>query len=325
MRNIFTTQDVPSAERFTAFRDTVKGRFLSSYECCMNSQSSPSHQRFYANIVERRVADLQFLLLESNGHRATSLPRSQGVSQEGDFYIELQRSGTSQLSQDGRTAFLRQGDFCFFDMARPVTWSFDNDYSLFKILIPREKFAGRLGNTHSLTAKAIRGNSVTGALVYSFMLKYIPFLDSIPPLHAQHLADILLNLITMSLSELSMALPVQSMGRSTIFYIALQYIEKHLSEPELNVQDCARACGISVRYLQKLFHEQGTSVNRWIHQKRLEHYKSELANPLMANKNITQIAYDCGFRDISNLSRRFKAEYSITPSEYRRMHSIRGG
>lgn len=321
MRSIFTTQDIPDAEKFGVFRDTVKGRFLSSYECCQTEP--PAHSRFYANIVEQRVMDLRFLQLESNGHSANSKPATQRQSQEEHFQIELQRSGTGYLSQDGRTAFLRQGDFCFFDMARPASWSFDNDYSLFKILIPREKLANRLGNTQHLTARAIRGNSVTGALVYGFIMKYIPFLDSIPPQHAQQLADILLNLITSALGELSMAMPHQSAGRSTIFYLAQQYLEERLSNPDLNINDCANACGISVRYLQKLFHEQGTSVNRWIHQKRLENYKAALMNPLMADRNMTQLAYDCGFSDISNLSRKFKSEYLMTPSEYRKVHSFR--
>ncbi|QZN94517.1 helix-turn-helix domain-containing protein [Symbiopectobacterium purcellii] len=321
MKSIFTTQDIPDPERFGAFRDIVKGHFLSSYDCCITAP--PAQSRFYANLAERRVLDLQFVQLESNSHSAASKPRPQGISQEGDFYIELQRFGTSRLSQDGRTAFLRQGDFCFFDMSRPVSWSFDDDYSLYKILIPRDKFSNRLGNTQNLTAKAIRSNSVIGALVYSFILKYVPFLDSIPPLHAQHLADILLNLIATSLSELSMAAPAQSMGQSTLFYIAQHYLEKHLSDPQLSVTACASACGISVRSLQKLFQEQGTSVNRWVHQQRLERYKTALTNPLMADKNITQLAYDCGFNDISNLSRRFKAEFMVTPSEYRKMHAVR--
>ncbi|WP_252317902.1 MULTISPECIES: helix-turn-helix domain-containing protein [Symbiopectobacterium] len=43
----------------------------------------------------------------------------------------------------------------------------------------------------------------------------------------------------------------------------------------------------------------------------------------VVDKNITQIAYDCGFNDISNLSRRFKAEFMVTPSEYRKMHAVR--
>lgn len=322
MRHVFTTRDIPCHERFSFFRDTVRGRFLSSYECDL-SIAHPSPPQFYANIVQHQVVDLQYLLLESNGHQASSKPRTQRCSQNGDFYIELQRSGTGQLTQDGRTAFLRQGDFCFCDMSRPVSWAFENDYSLYKILIPRDRFSSKLGNTHNLTAKAVRGNSVTGSLVYSFAMKYIPFLDAISPQHAYQLSDILLNLIMSALGELSEALPVQPVGHTTIFYIAQEYLEHHLTDSDLSIHDCAVKCGISTRYLQKLFQEQGTTVNKWVQQKRMENYKRALTNPLLAEKNITQIAYDCGFSDISNLSRKFKAENMVTPSEYRRLHSAR--
>ncbi|HEK2791129.1 TPA: helix-turn-helix domain-containing protein [Proteus mirabilis] len=321
MKSMFTTRELPDVDRFSVFRDTIKDRFLSSYEC--NEVELPPHSRFYANIVEQKVADIRFIQLESNGHWASSRPLRNKLSLEEHFQIELQRSGTSHLTQDGRTAFLRQGDFCIFDMARPVSWSFDNDYSLFKLLIPREKLAPRLGNTQNLTARAIRGNSITGSLVYSFVMRYIPFLDSMPTQHAQQLADILLNLITSAFSEYSIATPPQSLGRSTLFYFAQHYLEQHLSDPDLSVNECANACGISVRYLQMLFKEQNTSVLRWIYQKRLDNYKTALVNPLLAEKNITQLAYECGFSDISNLSRKFKSEFFMTPSEYRKIHSLR--
>ncbi|MDM3617376.1 AraC family transcriptional regulator, partial [Proteus mirabilis] len=80
-------------------------------------------------------------------------------------------------------------------------------------------------------------------------------------------------------------------GRSTLFYFAQHYLDQHLSDPDLSVNECAYACGISVRYFQMLFKEQNTSVLRWIYLKRLENYKSALVNPLLAEKNITQLAY----------------------------------
>ncbi|EQB7290021.1 helix-turn-helix domain-containing protein [Escherichia albertii] len=322
MKNLITTQDVPSHERFSFFRDTVRSRFLSSYDCDPG-QGRMLQQPFYANLVQQRVLDLQFLLLESNAHQASSKPRALSCGQGGDFYIELQRSGAGQLTQDGRTAFLRQGDFCFCDMSRAVSWRFESDYSLYKILIPREKISSKLGNTHNLTAKAVRGNSVSGSLVYSFVMKYVPFLDLLSPQRASQLSDILLNLIVSALSELSEGSPVQPCGHTTIFFIAQDYLERHLSDPDLSIHDCAQKCGISTRYLQKLFQEQGTTVNKWIQNRRMENYKCALTDPLLAEKNITQIAYDCGFSYISNLSRKFKAENMVTPSEYRRTHLAR--
>ncbi|WP_416221651.1 helix-turn-helix domain-containing protein [Rhodohalobacter sp.] len=36
------------------------------------------------------------------------------------------------------------------------------------------------------------------------------------------------------------------------------------------------------------------------------------------NKTISQIAFDCGFNNLSHFSRTYKAEYGMSPSEYRR-------
>ncbi len=88
------------------------------------------------------MADIRFIQLESNGHWASSRPLRNKLSLEEHFQIELQRSGTSHLTQDGRTAFLRQGDFCIFDMARPVFLVVSiTTIRYLSFLIPREKLS----------------------------------------------------------------------------------------------------------------------------------------------------------------------------------------
>ncbi len=320
METIFTTHDISESRRISAFKEVVKNHFLHSYDCQHDSRLFA--QPFYANLARRQIDDLCFLLINANGHHASSAAQNK-LSDEAHFYIEFQRSGNGTLLQDGRNAFLRQGDFVFCDMARPLSWRFEDDYSLYKILIPRDKLAVKLGDTRRLTSRAIRSNTLTGGLVYSFLLKFIPALDSASPESAKHLSSILLDLIIAAIADLSYAIPVQTMSRSTLLYKAQQYIESNLRNPNLKVEDCAKACGVSVRYLQELFHEQDTSVSKWLWEKRLELYKASLINPLMAEKNFTQIAYDCGFSDISNLSRKFKAHLSVTPSCYRKMHMPR--
>ncbi|XTD82326.1 hypothetical protein AB8849_02375 [Proteus vulgaris] len=100
MKSMFTTRELPDVDRFSVFRDTIKDRFLSSYEC--NEVELPPHSRFYANIVEQKVTNIRFIQLESNGHWASSRPLANKLSLEEHFQIEIQRSGTSHLTQDGR-------------------------------------------------------------------------------------------------------------------------------------------------------------------------------------------------------------------------------
>ena len=56
----------------------------------------------------------------------------------------------------------------------------------------------------------------------------------------------------------------------------LDYVELHLTDPDLSPEVIARAHHISVRYLHKLFKGEGTTVGRWIPRRRLEECRRDL-------------------------------------------------
>lgn len=55
---------------------------------------------------------------------------------------------------------------------------------------------------------------------------------------------------------------------------------------------------------------------KWLLSKRLDYAASLLLNNF---SNISQIAFESGFEDVSHFSRAFKEKYSLTPSEYRKV------
>lgn len=55
---------------------------------------------FMPTLSEQKVFDIRFIQLESNGHWASSRPLRNKLSLEEHFQIELQRSGTSHLTQE---------------------------------------------------------------------------------------------------------------------------------------------------------------------------------------------------------------------------------
>jgi len=79
----------------------------------------------------------------------------------------------------------------------------------------------------------------------------------------------------------------------------------------------ARANGVSERQLQRLFHDAGTSLCRWIKQARLDHCAADLSNPDLRERSITEIAFGWGFNDAAHFSRTFRAEFGMAPREYR--------
>lgn len=98
---------------------------------------------------------------------------------------------------------------------------------------------------------------------------------------------------------------------------AEQYIRDHLKDADLRPQSVAEACGISLRYLQRLFTDSEKSINGFIRDTRLERCAEDLAN--VANKkSVAEIAYRWGFADQSQFCKHYRAQFGVTPTETRR-------
>ena len=82
----------------------------------------------------------------------------------------------------------------------------------------------------------------------------------------------------------------------------------------LRLDDVARACAISLRYLHQLFQGTGETAAEHLRRRRLERAHRLLAT---AGLPVTHVAYTCGFASPSTFSRAFRAHFGITPSESR--------
>jgi AraC-like DNA-binding protein len=76
---------------------------------------------------------------------------------------------------------------------------------------------------------------------------------------------------------------------------------------------------ISLRLLHKLFEEQGTSVGRWIRERRLERCRRDLLDPALDDMPASAIAFTWGFADAAHFTRVFREAYGHPPGEYRRL------
>ena len=92
----------------------------------------------------------------------------------------------------------------------------------------------------------------------------------------------------------------------------LHYINEHYSE-SLTLDQLAEQFFISKYHLLRKFDAQvGTTVHRYILQKRLLNAKQLLAGGVPPN----EVCQYCGFGDYANFYRAFKAEYNQTPRQY---------
>ena len=92
----------------------------------------------------------------------------------------------------------------------------------------------------------------------------------------------------------------------------LQAIGRRAAEPGLDPAEVARQSGISVRYLHHLLEPTGRTFSQHLLEQRLQRALAELRNPDQRGR-IADIAFACGFSDISHFNRSFRRAFGDTP------------
>ncbi len=95
------------------------------------------------------------------------------------------------------------------------------------------------------------------------------------------------------------------------------YLLENFANPFLTPKMMADDFGISVRYLSKLMQDDETTFRKRLTDIRLKACRNFLADPLNRTINVAEIAFNCGFNDLSQFNRQFKLSYSTTPTRLR--------
>ncbi len=95
----------------------------------------------------------------------------------------------------------------------------------------------------------------------------------------------------------------------------LKYIRENFSR-EITLDEMAAVAGLSCKYFCKFFKDlTGTTPISYLMAYRIERAARKL---LGTDLTVTQIAYDCGFNDLSYFIKTFKTYRGVSPKEYRK-------
>ena len=95
-----------------------------------------------------------------------------------------------------------------------------------------------------------------------------------------------------------------------------QFINDHYAE-QLKLSDLADLVGMSPVSFSRFFrHRTGRTLSDYIVDIRLGYAARLLVD---SSKNISEICYECGFNNLSNFNRTFKAKRNYTPRDFRAM------
>jgi AraC-like DNA-binding protein len=318
MSTLIRTDNLPAADRFAYWREVVSATWV-LMECHSDHEAA-----FLVRMRCIHLAGVQVNLMTAQAHevrRTTRLIRRSDPDML-KLAMPLRATGTCVVAQDGRQADLRPGEFALYDTRRPYVAAVRNASGLAQaltVMFPRALLPLPPHQLREVTAVRMPANRGIGMLTSRFLVELGAGIDTCRPAEAVRLATAALEVLAARLAhELDggASLPPETHKRALLTRI-LAFIQQHLADPDLSPRTIASAHHVSIRYLHKLFQEQGATVGGWIRGRRLERCRRDLADPALASRPAASIGARWGFSNASHFGHVFRAAYGMPPQAYR--------
>jgi AraC-like DNA-binding protein len=235
--------------------------------------------------------------------------------------LGVRPSGTWELSQAGTTRGSAAHDVLgVVDVTRAMSLRTAADTPLFQLFLSADQVG--LGVDALRTAAALVDRSPLRSLVANHVL-HLPGADAglADPVARRSVGLATIEVVRAML--IGAARPDQQVGAAVsaehLRTCIERYVRRRLRDPALSPATIAAAHAISRRHLYDLWRDQPTTLSRWITLRRLEAVREELADPRLGHRSIERIAHGWCFTNPASFARRFRAEYDLTPREWRRL------
>lgn len=276
------------------------------------------HKNYRATAETTALGALTVSLIDSQAAVVTRKNESEMEGAFRRFSIVFAIKGDVVISHHLGMTTLKKGEFTLLDNSYTRTMFVYSQVTLLLVSIPRQVLQRYIPSPEDVEAQVLldQTNTDGGALFSPVLSLWEHMKKGSLREFAPTIAEDLLGDIAGAYSQYCRQQSSRAVKRIAE---AKQFIEAQLGNPELSVEGIASGLGVSSRYLRGLFHG-GEKLSHYILRRRLEESANQLANVLYQNCSITSIAFRCGFNSTAHFSRAFKAQFSMTPRDYRRTH-----
>lgn len=317
MSQVFSIAEVPMNDRVEYFDSLVSEAFFP-----MSCEVRRDYEgQFKGGIVRRQFGEVGFAAVKTSPLDVYRRRNHIGKADDAAYLVKVQVEGEAMVSQSGREAHLRPGDFTLCLSSEPYELHFPDNFSQVVLSVPQNLLEECVQYPYQLLG--VRMDSQVGAngLFSQFVTSIASRLDSMDGDLAQRLEANVIDLLstTLGYARESQRRDLLNCGVKLEYLRRIKYfIRQNIGAEHLNPDVIADAHQISTRYLHLLFEDEGLSVSRYILKLRLELCKSALADPSFVNYSVSEIAYRFGFKGASHFSRVFKSQFSQSPARYRK-------
>src|SRR5262245_6963691 len=253
--------------------------------------------------------------------RTTQDARKTVAHGDDGFFLGL-NCGPQPLShsQRAREVVHVPGSLVLFSDAEPSVMRNDPRNLWLSVHVPKQQLLDRIANAEDLVARRINEDQPS----VRFLRRYLrPLLDVDiavgDPQFEEHISQTLVDLVALCLGAKGDAAELAKCRG--LKFARLQAVKAEISagfnRPEFSVGQVAVNLGVTPRYVQELLHESGETFTERVVELRLQKARTMLASRSCDHLRIIEIAFACGFNEVSHFNRCFHRRFGHTPSGYR--------
>src|SRR3954451_5864426 len=244
--------------------------------------------------------------------------RRQVLQTKDDRYCLARNTGdrAAQVTHRGREFTMRRGAMVLLKLDEPF-FSADgaNQKRFTNVHLPMATLRALVAGVDDLVGRELEpGGALSLAMDYSdLLLRHPTAVDEAGMAIASHLMD----LAALGLGARGDVAGAARRGgvRAVRLKAVLMILQKRFTEPDFSAQKLAAAAGLSERYVNELLYKAGASLTSPLLELRLRRAAEWLAQA--DDRRISDIAFDCGFNDLSYFNRCFRRRFGLTPSAAR--------
>jgi len=305
---VWSTDAVPLRERFSYWREVV----CTAARGFFGTPTEAPPGTFSARVAIRICGSFRIMTVESKtGFQFARTRRDMANTPPNHYGFYLQLNGGMSSIRGEESTKLLAGDIGFCQ-GPEYRAQFGGRCAIVKL--PRPMIERRapwlLDRAQGKLAPAVRfANHVR--------LHMLELTNGTPPLGESQttmLADSLCNLIALAAAD---GIPATRLQPELQLEALLAFCRQNLSDPDLSPQQAADHVGILLGTLHSRFRQTGRTFGHWVLENRLEGCSVALRDPHQRHQNISEVAYRWGFNDLSYFSKAFRAQFDMTPGEWR--------
>jgi AraC-like DNA-binding protein len=265
---------------------------------------------FFGRLALSNLGYLRIAHVTLRGAAVRGMRRRGHGGRQAFGWLAVSLGGAFELAYSGRSVVLAPGGMAILDARRTYVTTFAPNTEVLWVRVPQTFLQGHFSASAQILIEGAKG---AGRILFDAVNSMSAQAANLNADQGRLVADGLVNLIAAAGMAREDVAPKPATPDSALRRVKA-FILGNLADESLSAETVAAANGLTVRYINKLFEREGTSLMRWVWGQRLQAARAALSRgePDGAG-SIGNVAYACGFKSASHFSHAFRRSFGYPP------------